>query len=60
MELSNHPVDVVYCPTTGAIYMVPCDETTRSSVALRVRPTANRQSKGIRWAADHALDQFAP
>ena len=49
----------VYCPGTTRVYMVPCDETTRSCVALRIRPTANRQAKRVRWAVDYALEQFA-
>jgi hypothetical protein len=50
----------VYCPETRGVFMVPCDETTRSGVTLRVRPTTNRQNKRIRWAADYALERFAP
>jgi hypothetical protein len=50
----------VYCPDTGGVYIVPCDETTRSEVTLRLHPAANQQTKGIRWAADYALDRFAP
>jgi hypothetical protein len=50
----------VYCPETRGVYIVPCDDKTRSQVSLRVRPAANHQSKGIRWAADYALDRFNP
>ena len=50
----------VYCPETRDVYMVPCDETTRGHTTLRLRPTANRQEKGIRWAADYALERFNP
>jgi PD-(D/E)XK nuclease superfamily protein len=50
----------VYCPETRGVYVVPCDETTRSQIALRVRPTANNQNKRIRWAADYELDRFCP
>jgi PD-(D/E)XK endonuclease len=50
----------VYCPETRGVYMVPCDETTRSHVTLRVQPAANHQSKGIRWAGDYALERFTP
>jgi hypothetical protein len=50
----------VYCPETSGIYVVPCDETTRSTIALRLEPTANCQSKRIRWAADYALERFSP
>jgi PD-(D/E)XK endonuclease len=50
----------VYCPETKSVYVVPCDETTRSQIALRVRPSANNQAKRIRWANDYALDRFDP
>jgi hypothetical protein len=50
----------VYCPATSGVYMVPCDETTRGHTSLRLRPTANGQTKGIRWAADHAFERFVP
>lgn len=50
----------IYCPATKGVYMVPCDETTRSSVALRLRPTANCQGKRIRWAEEYALERFSP
>jgi hypothetical protein len=50
----------VYCPATAGIYMVRCDETTRGHTTLRVRPAANCQAKGIRWAADYDLARFDP
>jgi PD-(D/E)XK endonuclease len=50
----------VYCPETKGVYVVPCDESTVTQVALRVRPAANNQSKRIRWAADYTLDRFDP
>jgi hypothetical protein len=50
----------VYCPETRGVYMVPCDETMRHEVRLRVRPTINNQQTGIRWAADYTLDRFRP
>ena len=50
----------VYCPARRAVYLVACDETTRTEVMLRIEPTANNQTKRIRWAADHELARFEP
>ena len=50
----------VYCPGNRGIYVVPCDETTRSNVYLRIEPAANCQNKRIRWAADYELSRFMP
>ena len=50
----------VYCPANRGTYVVPCDDTTRTDVMLRVEPTANNQSKGIRWADDYVLSRFTP
>jgi hypothetical protein len=50
----------VYCPATHGVYVVPCDETTRSYVALRQDPAINNQSKRIRWAADYEIERFDP
>ncbi len=46
---------VVYCPDNEQIYAVPVDEATISQGSLRVSPTANGQSRGIRWAKDYEL-----
>lgn len=48
-------VFLVYCPETEGIYAVPVDEAPASEMALRVEPTANCQSKGVRWASNYAL-----
>lgn len=40
----------VYCPENRRIFIVPCDETTRNNVSLRLEPTTNCQRKRIRWA----------
>lgn len=50
----------VYCPANRELYVVPCDETTRSNVMLRIAPATNNQSKRIRWAADYQLAGFTP
>jgi hypothetical protein len=46
--------------STGGIYMVPCDATTRTLVLLRLDPAVNNQRKAIRWAADHELSGWVP
>ncbi len=45
----------VFCPDTGQVYAVPVDEAPAGYANLRVAPTANKQSRGIRWAADFEL-----
>jgi PD-(D/E)XK nuclease superfamily protein len=50
----------VYCPVTRGVYMVPCDESTRSYVMLRLEPPTNNQNKRIRWAADYEIAHFKP
>lgn len=45
----------VYCGTTDKIYSVPIKGATRSTVSLRVEPTANQQEKNVRWAKDYEM-----
>ena len=46
----------VYCPQTGKVYLVPiADVATGRQASLRVDPSGNGQSKGIRWARDFEL-----
>lgn len=46
----------VYCPELDETYLVPVDGTGGRACNLRVRPTVNRQSRRIRWAADYRVD----
>jgi PD-(D/E)XK nuclease superfamily protein len=46
---------LVYCPQTDRVYALSVDDAAQAEGSLRVDPTANRQSKGIRWAVDHEL-----
>jgi PD-(D/E)XK endonuclease len=48
-------VFLVYCPETGRIYAVPVDDAPAGYGYLRVDPTRNGQSEGIRWARDYEL-----
>jgi hypothetical protein len=50
----------VYCPDNRRVYMVPCIGETPGEPTLRIDPAINRQSDGIRWAADYALERFSP
>jgi PD-(D/E)XK endonuclease len=59
---TNHRYDadqidlfLVYCPETDRVYAVGVDEVGSGYGFLRVAPTANGQSKRIRWAADYEL-----
>lgn len=45
----------VHCPDTGGIYVVPVDGLPVDEARLRLRPTANNQSRGVRWATDYSL-----
>lgn len=46
---------LVHCPDTDGIYAVPVADAPKRGVTLRVDPTANGQSKGVRWASDYLL-----
>jgi hypothetical protein len=46
---------MVYCRETGGIYAVPVEHVKATGGCLRVAPTANGQTKRIRWASDYAL-----
>jgi PD-(D/E)XK nuclease superfamily protein len=48
-------VFLVYWPATSDIYVVPIEEVPAGTMALRVKPTRNRQSIGVRWAAQYRL-----
>ena len=45
----------VYCPDNLKSYLVPNVGLAKSLCVLRVDPTANNQSKNIRWAADYEI-----
>jgi hypothetical protein len=49
----------VYCPTTGAVYLVPVHEVPTSVVYLRLEPTRNNQQRGIRFAANYEIGQVS-
>ncbi len=45
----------VYCPELDESYLVPVDATGARGCSLRVRPSKNRQARGVRWAADYRV-----
>jgi hypothetical protein len=45
----------VYCEAIDRVYWVPVDEAPLRQATLRLRPTANRQSRFVRWAKDYEL-----
>lgn len=49
----------VWCPDNRKVYLVPVDECGRREVKLRLIPSGNSQSKGVRWAADYELATVA-
>ena len=42
-------------PDDGKVYLVPVDEVGVTDVSLRLVPTINRQTQGVRWAASYML-----
>jgi hypothetical protein len=59
----NHPVDYrgeidafgVYSPVQDLVYLVPIDDCPVRGASLRLDPTRNGQSAGVRWAADYLV-----
>ncbi len=45
----------VYCPELGTLYLVPVEDTPKGVASLRVRPTKNRQIKGVLMAEIYVL-----
>jgi hypothetical protein len=45
----------VYCPETDDSYLFPVDAAGMRSCSLRVRPSLNGQTRGVRWAADYRV-----
>jgi len=45
----------VYCEYTEKIYLVPVEDINSTDGVLRIEPTANNQTKGIRWAKDYEI-----
>jgi hypothetical protein len=48
-------VATIACEEVGKVYFVPPEEVGTNEGSLRVEPTANNQSKSIRWAEDYEI-----
>ncbi len=48
----------VFCPPTGAVYLVPVDDVPTSVVHLRLEPARNNQRRGVRFAVDYEIDRW--
>ncbi|MGI8654749.1 MAG: group I intron-associated PD-(D/E)XK endonuclease [Pyrinomonadaceae bacterium] len=46
-------------PEDNLVYLVPVNDVGMSDIYLRLVPSGNGQSRGIRWAADYALRHLA-
>jgi hypothetical protein len=57
---SAEEIDAVaaYSPATGFCYVIPVEEIDgRSTISLRLEPTANNQARNVRWARDYELER---
>jgi hypothetical protein len=50
----------VYCPPLDKVYLVPVENCPKTNGYLRLSPSNNKQSAGIRWAKDYELDPNPP
>jgi hypothetical protein len=50
---------LVYCSETETVYAVPAEDASVAQGSLRISPTANGQSRRIRWAKDYELPPLA-
>lgn len=48
----------VYCPRPAGVYLVPVNQVPRFEAFLRLEPTRNNQRRGVRHAADFAIDRW--
>jgi hypothetical protein len=50
----------VHCPETGGLYLIPIEDVpTKTSAAIRVEPSRNRQKRGIRAAALYEIGRVS-
>jgi hypothetical protein len=49
----------VHCPETGGVYLIPIEDAAlQTQCSLRVTPSRNKQSRGIRPAAAYEIANF--
>lgn len=53
--LNEIDIFLVYSPDTNKVYQIPIDEISRTEIYLRLSPTRNGQTKGVRWAKDYEI-----
>lgn len=49
---------VLYSFITDEVYIISINESPKSSIYLRLAPSLNGQTKGVRMAKDYTLDKF--
>src|SRR5690348_1040558 len=49
----------VHCPQIDRSFVVPVDDCANHQVRLRCTPTRNNQRRGIRYASDYAVEDWA-
>jgi hypothetical protein len=56
-RLYTEKVDLLaaYCPETDKVYVIAPEHLSQGLIRLRVSPTANNQTKRIRWARDYEI-----
>jgi len=45
----------VFCPQLGQCFLIPTKDTPSRGMSLRIEPTRNSQTKGVRWAHEFRL-----
>jgi len=45
----------LYCSSNEKTYLLPFEDAPKTQITLRLEPTKNNQSKGIRWAEDYEI-----
>jgi len=45
----------VYCAATEQVYLVPIEDVPDKGAYLRLAPTKNGQTRGVRWAKDYVI-----
>jgi len=56
-EYTKEDIDLFigFCPENNNFYKIDVEDTASHSLTLRLEPTKNNQSKGIKWAEDYEI-----
>jgi hypothetical protein len=49
----------VHCPQLDRVFVVPVEDCPRFQASLRCTPTRNNQQRGVRYAGDYAVEDWA-